>query len=162
MRQLVWEPIDKALPPATEVVYLTPDGPLTAIPWAALPGKKPGTVLLEDYALALVPHGPLLLDQLTHPIPFSAGSPGQVLAVGDVQYDERPAARVDPNMKMLAGNELAGNQRLRSAAEGKGSAASLAALSGTQERTGRSRRVGRQPLAGIASLAPGPAPPPCP
>jgi tetratricopeptide (TPR) repeat protein len=42
----VWEPVARELPSGTSTVYLAPDGELARLPWAALPGKKPGTVLL--------------------------------------------------------------------------------------------------------------------
>ena len=29
-----------------------------------MPGDKPGTVLIEDYAIAAIPHAPFLLDKL--------------------------------------------------------------------------------------------------
>ena len=42
--------------------------------WAALPGSKPGTILLEDHALAMVPHGPFLLEQLLDSGRFDQGT----------------------------------------------------------------------------------------
>ena len=49
-----------------------------------MPGDRPGTVLLERYGFALVPHGPWLLEQLLHP----AGAQGQrLLAVGGLGYE---------------------------------------------------------------------------
>jgi CHAT domain-containing protein/Tfp pilus assembly protein PilF len=91
VRKLVWEPLAKQLPAGTETVFLAPDGDLTRIPWAALPGKKKDTVLLEEYVLALVPHGLFLLDQLTA-TPAKDKKPGLLLAVGDVSYDHKPKA----------------------------------------------------------------------
>ena len=69
IRRLVWEPLARQFAPGTTTVVLALDGHLTAIPWAGLPGDKPGTVLLEQYALATVPHAPFLLDRLTAPAP---------------------------------------------------------------------------------------------
>ena len=89
LRRLVWEPIEKQLPPGTKTAYLCPDDKLTSIPWAALPGRKAGTVLLEDYALAVVPNGQFLLAQLTSP-PQPGDRQGELLAVGDVTYDSKP------------------------------------------------------------------------
>jgi CHAT domain-containing protein/Tfp pilus assembly protein PilF len=91
LRKLVWEPLAKHLPAGTQTVFLAPDGDLTRIPWAALPGQKKGSVLLEEYALALVPHGLFLLDQLTAK-PAKDSGPGLLLAVGDVSYDHKPKA----------------------------------------------------------------------
>jgi tetratricopeptide (TPR) repeat protein len=48
VRRLVWEPIRKLLPEGIETVYLSPDGDLARLPWAALPGDKDGTVLLAQ------------------------------------------------------------------------------------------------------------------
>jgi tetratricopeptide (TPR) repeat protein len=89
LRRLVWEPLAGQLQPGTNTVYVSPDGALAGLPWAALPGDKPGTVLLENHTFALVPHGPFLLDQLTRP-PRPAGTTGALLAVGGVRYDEQP------------------------------------------------------------------------
>src|SRR5262249_27511649 len=51
---LVWQPLRKHLPAGLHTVYLAPDGELTRLPWAALPGRQPGSVLLEEAAVALV------------------------------------------------------------------------------------------------------------
>jgi CHAT domain-containing protein/tetratricopeptide (TPR) repeat protein len=91
LRGRVWEPLARYLPAGTTTVYLAPDGALCSIPWAALPGDRPGTVLLEQYALATIPHGPFLLDRLTSPRPAGhAGTPGVLLAVGGVAYGQKP------------------------------------------------------------------------
>src|SRR5262249_26764475 len=79
LRRLVWDKVAAHLPAGTHTVYLSVGGPLARLPWAALPGRKPGTVLLEDHALAVVPHGPFLLDRLTAP-PSAASGPGRLLA----------------------------------------------------------------------------------
>jgi CHAT domain-containing protein/tetratricopeptide (TPR) repeat protein len=87
LRRLLWEPLAKHLPPGTRTLYLCPDGALTQLPWAALPGEKPGTVLLEDYAVAVVPHGHFLLQALAAR-PDSPAGEGKLLAVGGVDYGE--------------------------------------------------------------------------
>jgi tetratricopeptide (TPR) repeat protein/CHAT domain-containing protein len=88
LRRLAWEPVARQLRQGTDTVYLSLEGPLAALPWAALPGSKPGTVLLEEYALALAPHSPFLLDQLTSA--DTARPAGIVLVLGAVQYEQRP------------------------------------------------------------------------
>jgi CHAT domain-containing protein len=85
LRELVWDKIAKELLPETKAVYLCPDGDLARLPFAALPGAKKGTVLLEDYAVAVVPSGPWLLEQLLYP-PKPSEVPDRVLAVGDIAY----------------------------------------------------------------------------
>jgi CHAT domain-containing protein/tetratricopeptide (TPR) repeat protein len=86
LRRLVWDKVARHLPPGTRTVYLSPDGDLARLPWAALPDPKTGRVLLEDYALAVVPHGPFLLERLAAP-PAKGEGPGRLLAVGGVTYD---------------------------------------------------------------------------
>src|SRR5262249_3256251 len=77
-------------PPPTHTASVCPDALLSALPWGALPGAKPGTVLLEECAVALVPHGPLLLEQLTGQAP-SYRTPAALLALGGVDYDRAAA-----------------------------------------------------------------------
>jgi CHAT domain-containing protein/tetratricopeptide (TPR) repeat protein len=89
VRALVWQPLAAHLPTDTRAVLLAPDGALTRLPWAALPGARPGTVLLEDYALGIVPHGPFLLAQRGRS-PVEQG-PGLLLVLGDVNYGRPPA-----------------------------------------------------------------------
>ena len=101
LRALVWEKIAQELSPQTRRIYLCPDGELTRLPFAALPGKGKGTVLLEEYQLALVPSGPWLLEQRLYPPPPS-DAPDRVLAVGAVAYGKGmvPSEREYP---LLAG-----------------------------------------------------------
>jgi tetratricopeptide (TPR) repeat protein len=89
LRRLLWEPLREALPPSNRSVFLAPDAALTRLPFAALPGRKLGTVLLEDHALAVVPHGPFLLEQLTSPARFDKGR-HSALALGRVGYSDTP------------------------------------------------------------------------
>jgi CHAT domain-containing protein len=108
-RRLIWEPLARALPANTETVYLCPDAELAQLPWAALPGGKAGRVLLEDYRLAVVPHGPFLLEQLQRPVPQQPAEPGRLLAIGGVRYSE--AAK--PRAAMVLRGPAVGDQRLR-------------------------------------------------
>jgi CHAT domain-containing protein len=97
LRRLIWDKLAGHLPGgAGSTVYLCPDGELSALPWAALPGRTKGTVLLEDHALALVPHGPFLLQRLTQRDQRRAAGAGVLLAVGGVRYDQPadPVARL--------------------------------------------------------------------
>ncbi len=96
IRRLVWDPLARQFAPGTTTVVLVLDGGLTAVPWAALPGDKPGTVLLEQYALATVPHAPFLLDRLTAPAHPSDELKGVLhLRVDDVADSRRRNLRLD-------------------------------------------------------------------
>jgi len=86
--RLVWQPLRDKLPAPTRTVWLAPDGPLTGVPWPALPGAKPDSVLLEEHAIALVPHGHFLLQALEKT--ESSRVPDTLLAVGGVAYDRAP------------------------------------------------------------------------
>jgi CHAT domain-containing protein len=89
VRRRLWLPLAKTLAPATTTVYLVPDGRLVLLPWAALPGSKPGTVLVEEMTLAVLPFAPFLLGE---PAGARAGARGGLLVVGGVAYEEAPAA----------------------------------------------------------------------
>src|SRR5262249_43994281 len=64
VRDLVWAKVRAELPPNIKTVYIAPDMDLTAVPWAAVPGDKEKTILLEDFAVAVIPHAHFLLDHL--------------------------------------------------------------------------------------------------
>jgi CHAT domain-containing protein len=66
-------------------LLIAPDGELCRFPWATLPGKNPGSYLLEDVALALVPVPQLLTDG-TRPETATAGC----VVVGDVDFGVPP------------------------------------------------------------------------
>jgi CHAT domain-containing protein/Tfp pilus assembly protein PilF len=100
--RLVWEPIRAALPADCRTVYLTPDGVLAQVPWAALPGTKPGSVLLEEHAVCLVPHGPWLLERLIAPARGGRQPADTLLAYGGIDYEGTLAAAGDKGLKWPA------------------------------------------------------------
>jgi CHAT domain-containing protein len=85
LRRLVWEPVETHLAGCTTVVVI-PDAALTGLPWAALPGQKPDSYLLEDYALGTASHGQQLYDLLSQEPPRG----DKLLLVGGVRYDPAP------------------------------------------------------------------------
>ena len=105
LRNLLWEPLEAALGPDTRAVFLCPDGRLTALPWVALPGREPNSFLVEDYAVAVVPHGQFLLqcleggEQRAEGREPSADS-GLLLAVGDVAFDAQAQERVPKQVQL--------------------------------------------------------------
>jgi CHAT domain-containing protein len=98
--KLIWDPLRPHLPAGLKTVWLCPDGALCQVPWAALPGSKPGTVLLEDHAVAVVPHGPYLAQALRAGHSTSPKKTG-VLAVGGVDYNADPAGAPDASLASL-------------------------------------------------------------
>jgi CHAT domain-containing protein len=86
VRELAWAKVQKEIPNGVKVVYVCPDLALCRVPWAALPGEKPNRILLEEYALATLPHAVFLLDKLWPQDAFPK-QPTEVLGVGGVAYD---------------------------------------------------------------------------
>jgi CHAT domain-containing protein len=92
LRALIWQPLlDQARPQmvGATTVLLSPDGPLCRFPLAALPGNEPGTFLMEDVGVAVVPV-PQLLPELANKLAESAT--GGLLLVGGVDFDASPGA----------------------------------------------------------------------
>ncbi len=87
LRELVWEPLEAKIGEA-KIVLISPDGATARFPWAALPGKKPGTYLIEERAIAMVPV-PQLLPELSKPAEASGLGPA-LLVVGDVDFGAAP------------------------------------------------------------------------
>ena len=54
LRHLVWQPLEPHLQ-GVQTVLVSPDGVLGQLPWAALPGQKPDTYLIEERAIAVIP-----------------------------------------------------------------------------------------------------------
>jgi CHAT domain-containing protein len=136
LARLVWQPLVAHVPADTEVVYLCPDAALTRLPWAALPGRQPGRVLLEEHALALVPHPLYLLEQLQAK-PRPSADDDLLLIYGAVRYDRPPGAPEEPAPEAIALNRERGGT----------SHASWPYLAGTMEEPAQVRaRAGRRPV----------------
>jgi CHAT domain-containing protein/tetratricopeptide (TPR) repeat protein len=103
LRERVWLPIEKSLEGASTVL-IAPDGPLTRLPFAALPGAKPGTFLLEERAVGYLTSGRQLLE------PDGKREDG-LLALGGATFGGLPAgskrgARGFPAWAELPGAEI--------------------------------------------------------
>ncbi|WP_165441653.1 CHAT domain-containing protein [Rubinisphaera italica] len=87
LRKQLWQPIEAKLK-GVKTIYFVLDGELSFLPFSALPGREPGTILLEDYQLATVSHPRELYRQLTE----ESGNPQSpsFLAMGAVDYDSKP------------------------------------------------------------------------
>jgi CHAT domain-containing protein len=86
LRKLIWQPLAKALAGCSSVV-IAPDGRLCAVPFAALPGGKPGTYLIEEMAIAHVASARQLVELRSRKQPAAKGG---LLALGGADYG--PAA----------------------------------------------------------------------
>jgi CHAT domain-containing protein/tetratricopeptide (TPR) repeat protein len=106
----VWAPLRKHLGKA-QVVLVAPDGPLASLPFAALPGSRKGSWLLEEVAIGYLSSGRQLLElEADRDRPASSG----LLALGGLDYGE-----VDPagttglrlGVRRQAWGELPGTRR---------------------------------------------------
>jgi CHAT domain-containing protein/tetratricopeptide (TPR) repeat protein len=126
VRELVWSKVRKEIPAGVKVVYVCPDLTLCRLPWAALPGDRPDSILLEDHAIAIVPHAAFLLDKLWSRPPL-ARRPAEALVVGGVAYDaDTPlvgAVALDRGKPPLPGGKVAWEALPGTAAEARGMAA---------------------------------------
>ncbi|MBY0230158.1 MAG: CHAT domain-containing protein, partial [Gemmataceae bacterium] len=87
LRRLVWEPLEKHLGGA-KLVLVSPDGAATRLPFAALPGSKPGKVLLEEVPLAMLPVSQALPELLE-----AAKGGTKLLTAGGIDFDAKPAGQ---------------------------------------------------------------------
>ena len=131
LRRRVWEPLAAHLQGATTVL-VSPDGALARFPFAALPGKEPGTYLLEERAIAVVPV-PQLLPALTAANGPAAAKEPSLLVVGDVDYG---AAAAPPGLVADVRSAPRGDRAgaLRGWAPLPGTRAEVAALTGSFRR----------------------------
>lgn len=118
LRRMLWQPLAPLLA-GIDTVLISPDGPLAQLPWGALPGDKPGSYLIEQTALTVIPVPQMLPALLAQP--RSTGLPATLLLAGDIDYGAEVSGA-----EFLADSRAAG--RLRG---GKlGSFADLAAAEG--------------------------------
>jgi tetratricopeptide (TPR) repeat protein len=105
LSRLLWQPLRKHLE-GVKTVLIAPDGVVSAFPFAALPGAKPGTYLIEEVAIGYVTSGRHLLEL---PSAKEVGEAGGLLAVGGLSYGESPAdgkASGKPAYRYLPGTRL--------------------------------------------------------
>ena len=91
----LWLPIETHLA-GIKTVLISPDSTLGTLPFAALPGREPGSFLIEDYRLVSIPFA-ALLTQLTQAASAESENHG-LLVVGNVDYAstaKSPAETID-------------------------------------------------------------------
>ncbi len=103
LKRMIWAPVEKHLEGAA-VALVSPDRPLDAVPFAALPGRRRGAYLIEDLAVATVPV-PQMLPEMLRPVDRAVRLKPSLLAVGDVDYDKagEPGKRADDSRTAPAG-----------------------------------------------------------
>jgi CHAT domain-containing protein/tetratricopeptide (TPR) repeat protein len=101
LRERLWAPLEKTVA-GCPTVLVAPDDRLTLFPFAALPGRKPGTYLLEEVALGHVSSSRELLEQ-----PGPAAKRGGLLALGGLNYGKpRPGRPGREELPPLPGSRL--------------------------------------------------------
>ena len=98
---MVWQPLEEHLKDVPTVL-LSVDGVLNGLPFAALPGSRPGTFLIEEKSLVAIPVPQLLPEILAADRPprkpgaakpkTGERGPPSLLLVGDVDYGAEPGA----------------------------------------------------------------------
>lgn len=123
LRKLVWKPLESHLD-GCQTVLVSPDSGLSRLPFCALPGEQPGSYLIEDVAIGVIPV-PQMLPEMFSARPARAPllpqhSPA-MLIVGDVDYDAAPGESAESGPDQLSkeslGGELLTFDRLKSAPE---------------------------------------------
>ena len=87
IRKLVWDAL-KGYLDSSRMLLISPDSDLSRMPFGALPGKEPGSFLIEDYAIGVVPAPRMLTEMASH----AAASGDSLLMVGNIDYDAGVAA----------------------------------------------------------------------
>jgi CHAT domain-containing protein/tetratricopeptide (TPR) repeat protein len=93
VKDLIWPWLKRSVDDC-DTLLISPDGALSHLAWNALPGRKPDTYLIEDFAIAMVPV-PQLLPAMLAVDRGAAARDRQVndslLLVGDIDYNAPPS-----------------------------------------------------------------------
>ena len=138
LRQQLWDPLEAQLE-GIETVLISPDGLLTGLPFAALPGETAGSYLLEEKTIITIPF-PQMLKLWKDADEPAAG--GNLLLVGDVDFNQT----AEPAGTTSAAPLLAQTSGTR-AATGTGPQV-FAALPGTRQEIERLAALHRERFPG--------------
>lgn len=105
LRERLWLPLEKHFG-ELETVLLSPVGELGTLPFGALPGDKPNSYLIERYRIATIPV-PRLLPQLVERPESNDIPAGDLLLLGDVDYQSAPRETVAAKQKRKRRNRSA-------------------------------------------------------
>jgi CHAT domain-containing protein len=92
LKKLIWAPLEKHLAGA-KAVLVSPDGVLGTIPFAALPGSKEGTYLIEEVPLAVVPVPSAIPEMMQ---PKKGRLKPSLLVTAGLRYDPEEKAAAPP------------------------------------------------------------------
>src|SRR5262249_46576807 len=106
VRRRVWDKLAAHFPDGVQTVFVCPDGRLGELPFAALPGKHEGRLLVEEVSVRLVPYGPALFDWLQPRKPSNDAA--RLFVLGGIDY--RAPATPD---KSAPWKDLPGSDRER-------------------------------------------------
>ena len=102
LKRLVWEPLKSHLE-GVATVLVAPDGVLTYFPFAALPGQRPGSYLVEELAIGYVSSAHRLVG-LAAPSEPNAKSPeaerAGLLAIGGIDYQADPGGAASTELAL--------------------------------------------------------------
>lgn len=104
LRKLIWEPLAGDLK-GVGTVLISPDGVLAQFPFGTLPGEKPGSYLIEDFAFGVIPV-PLLLPETFDRAGEQPGAPKGLLLVGDIDFNAAPGTYVGSERRTVAATVL--------------------------------------------------------
>lgn len=93
LRQAIWNPLEAHLEGITQVL-VSPDGALARLPFNALPGRKAGSYLIEEYQIACVP-----VPQMLGMSPSESDDPTRrMLLLGGIDYGGTANATSDSGL----------------------------------------------------------------
>ena len=97
IRKQIWQPIEKHLD-GIETILISSDNSVSTLPFHAIPGRRFGDYLLEDYRIAYLP----MAQQLEQILIESNSNTqiGQLLVVGDVDYDAKHSETGSPEQEL--------------------------------------------------------------
>jgi CHAT domain-containing protein len=102
LRKQIWDPLEPHIKGA-KIVLVSPNGVFGALPLATLPGKKPGSYLLEDWAICVAPTPLLMLESPRDSKSKPKRPAGGMLLVGDVDYNASQTGNVKKPAIRLGG-----------------------------------------------------------
>jgi CHAT domain-containing protein len=102
-----WQPLSPYVADAGTLL-VAPDGIMTQVPLAVLPGRRPGSYLIEDRAIGYVTSGRQVVEMFSDP---AANDGRGLLAVGGVDYLADPGTRTTRLLAQADLPELSGQDR---------------------------------------------------